>query len=69
MGSASGEENVNANSNATRSTKGKLLRRVLIKIGIGLLAHEAVEELDDLIDELAEATHDAIKDAKEDTES
>lgn len=68
MGSASGEENVNANSNATRSTKGKLLRRVLIKIGIGLLAHEAVEELDDLIDELAEATQDAIEDANEDTE-
>jgi hypothetical protein len=69
MGSASGEGNANRNSNAAKGVKGKLLRRVLIKIGIGLLAHEAVEELDDLIDELAEATQDAIEDANEDADS
>ncbi|MFD8725638.1 hypothetical protein ACFV2H_48805 [Streptomyces sp. NPDC059629] len=69
MGSASGEGNVNEGSNAARSAKGKLLRRVLLKIGIGLLAHESIEELDDLIDEVSQAARDAIEDAGGDIES
>lgn len=68
MGSASGESNLNDGSNAARSAKGKILRRILLKIGIGLLAHEAVEELGDLIDEISEVAGDAIEDAGEDTE-
>ncbi|MFJ9146580.1 hypothetical protein ACIRP7_00565 [Streptomyces sp. NPDC102270] len=69
MGSASGEGNAHEASNRARSTRGKIIRRVLLKIGIGLLAHEAIEELDDLLDDISEAARDAIEDAGEGTTS
>ena len=67
MSSASGNGNNNEGSNTAGSAKGKLFRRVLLKIGIGLLVHEAIDEFDDVIDNVSEFAHDVIKDAGEDT--
>lgn len=66
MSSVSGEGSTNGGSNATRHGKGKLFRQILLKIGMGLLAHETIEELDDVIDDVSELARDAMEESGED---
>ncbi|MFJ6926467.1 hypothetical protein ACIQUP_04085 [Streptomyces nigra] len=61
MAAASNESGSNRNTGARRTAWKKMLKRILFKVGIGLLLHEGIPELDDLFDDASEATQDALE--------
>ncbi|MEU6591775.1 hypothetical protein ABZ923_21565 [Streptomyces sp. NPDC046881] len=61
MAAASNESGSNRNAGARRTARKRLLKRILFKVGIGLLFHEGAPELDDLLDDASEAAQDALE--------
>ncbi|MDT0470245.1 hypothetical protein [Streptomyces gibsoniae] len=61
MAAASNESGSNRNTGARRTARKKMLKRILLKVGIGLLVHEGIPELDDLLGDASEAAQDALE--------
>lgn len=67
MTAAADGNNTNETPRARRRPRGKLLRRILIKVGLGLLIHEGVEGLGEIFDDVSDIVGDTLEELEEDT--